>query len=461
MAIEAKESESVGWELLYAGGTDWAMLGRSGGKQIKKDPKAEMEREKLYPNLPEPHRLKAFSGVRIAFVAGGAAAVHVMAGDMEGRLFTWGRNEKGQLGHGDLVQRNSPKLVEGLTGKVVVGGAGGRNHSAVITKDGEAFSFGSNQMGQLGVGNIRKGPKGFEDLQLSPVKAMVAAATAVSAGIDFTVWIAAGSAMAAGNPQYGQLGDGSDHAYNSKDSSIAIVYDPQPTPKHVKGTLATKTVARIASGHNHSIAVDTEGACYSWGNGGYGRLGHRVQQDEMEPRKLEDFKGRVSVPPNAIIGAGSTSSFATTAPTGQMYSWGKLKVSGDNQMYPQCFMDLAGWNVRSLACGPAHYVVAADDAVITWGAATNMELAYGANGKKSSANPAKCNALDHVHVEAVAAGVGFSVFLAKPDDPKVVKLPVFESTAPETAPPPPENGASAGGKRKAPEPKGKAKKGKK
>eukprot|EP00955_Chlamydomonas_euryale_P061847 358198-Chlamydomonas_euryale.AAC.4 len=55
------------------------------------------------------------------------------------------------------------------------------------------------------------------DLQLSPVKAMVAAATAVSAGIDFTVWIAAGSAMAAGNPQYGQLGDGSDHAYNSKD----------------------------------------------------------------------------------------------------------------------------------------------------------------------------------------------------------------------------------------------------
>eukprot|EP00955_Chlamydomonas_euryale_P061848 358198-Chlamydomonas_euryale.AAC.5 len=122
-------------------------------------------------------------------------------------------------------------------------------------------------------------------------------------------------------------------------ASIAIVYDPQPTPKHVKGTLATKTVARIASGHNHSIAVDTEvgalagwclvtshsltaafrqrgcrsgalasvrlfdellcnvpqGACYSWGNGGYGRLGHRVQQDEMEPRKLEDFKARLFI----------------------------------------------------------------------------------------------------------------------------------------------------------------------
>ena len=72
------------------------------------------------------------------------------------------------------------------------------------------------------------------DLQLSPVKALVAAATAVSCGVDFTVWIADGKAMAAGNPQYGQLGDGSDHAYNSKDSSICMVSDPQAMPKHCK-----------------------------------------------------------------------------------------------------------------------------------------------------------------------------------------------------------------------------------
>ena len=39
------------------------------------------------------------------------------------------------------------------------------------------------------------------DLQLTPVKALVAAATAVSCGVDFTVWIADGKAMAAGNPQ--------------------------------------------------------------------------------------------------------------------------------------------------------------------------------------------------------------------------------------------------------------------
>jgi len=32
--------------------------------------------------------------------------------------------QKGQLGHGDLLQRNTPTVVAGLTGKKVVGGEG-------------------------------------------------------------------------------------------------------------------------------------------------------------------------------------------------------------------------------------------------------------------------------------------------------------------------------------------------
>ena len=54
-------------------------------------------------------------------------------------------------------------------------------------------------------------------------------------------------------------------------ASISLAYEPQATPKGVKGPLAEKTVARITCGQNHCIAVDTEGACYTWGFGGYGR----------------------------------------------------------------------------------------------------------------------------------------------------------------------------------------------
>ena len=46
----------------------------------------------------------------------------------------------------------------------------------------------------------------------------------------------------------------------------------------------------------------------------------------------------------------------------------------------------------------------------------------------------QCNALEGMHVHQVAAGAGFSLFLASPDNKeRLDKLPVFESTAPEEA----------------------------
>ena len=53
--------------------------------------------------------------------------------------------------------------------------------------------------------------------------------------------------------------------------------------------------------HIFSIAVDTEGSAYTWGNGGYGRLGHKVQQDEHSSKKVEGFTGRISVPADAVV----------------------------------------------------------------------------------------------------------------------------------------------------------------
>lgn len=93
------------------------------------------------------------------------------------------------------------------------------------------------------------------------------------------------------------------------------------------------------------------------------------------------------------MAAGSTGTFCTGA-GGQMYGWGKLKTSGDTSTSPQPVMDLSGWNVRCLSCGPATFAVAAETSVITWGAATNGELGLGAGGKKSSANPVKVSAAE-------------------------------------------------------------------
>lgn len=49
------------------------------------------------------------------------------------RAASSGRNDKGQLGHGDTKRLEAPKLVEGLAEQVIVSAACGRNHTLVLT----------------------------------------------------------------------------------------------------------------------------------------------------------------------------------------------------------------------------------------------------------------------------------------------------------------------------------------
>lgn len=50
-----------------------------------------------------------------------------------------------------------------------------------------------------------------------PVKALISNCQSVSCGIEFTIWLCDGNIYGAGLPQYGQLGDGTDHEYNAKE----------------------------------------------------------------------------------------------------------------------------------------------------------------------------------------------------------------------------------------------------
>lgn len=44
-----------------------------------------------------------------------------------------GRNEKGQLGHGDTKRVEAPRLIDGLSHEVIVLAACGRNHTLALT----------------------------------------------------------------------------------------------------------------------------------------------------------------------------------------------------------------------------------------------------------------------------------------------------------------------------------------
>lgn len=149
-------------------------------------------------------------GVPIAQVCGGSASAHCMAIAEDGRVFTWGRNETGQLGHGDLGNRSAPTVVKALEGVKVVSGSCGKNHTVVVTDTGASYAWGSNKHGQLGVGAIARTKPKEDDVRLVPVLCTVANASAVACGAEFTMWIAGegGALYSCGLPQYGQLGHG-------------------------------------------------------------------------------------------------------------------------------------------------------------------------------------------------------------------------------------------------------------
>ncbi|XP_042036401.1 protein RCC2-like [Salvia splendens] len=417
------EEEVKGGELLFCGTTSWEAMGR--------------RRTTPEENLASPTRLRPLMGVDIRFVASGCVSCHCVALDVNGRCYTWGRNEKGQLGHGDYIQRDRPTFVSQLSKHNIVRAGAGRSHSVVVTADGLSFAFGWNKHGQLGSGSTKN------ECEILPVRCQVTEVKSAVCGGEFTAWLTSvegSSIMTAGLPQYGQLGHGSNNEYNTKDSSVRLAYEAQPRPRAI-ASLSGETIVKAACGTNHTVAVTKDGHVYTWGFGGYGRLGHREQKDEWAPRIVDVFTRHNVLPPNAIVSAGSANS-ACTAGGGQLYMWGKIKNSGDDWMYPKPLMDLSGWNLRCMNSGNTHHFVGADSSCISWGHAQSGELGYGPNGQKSSAIPKKVDILEGMHVISVACGFALSLVVVDrtKDAARIEELEVHDGKAAEVIEPT-DNGA--------------------
>ena len=65
---------------------------------------------------------------------------HTAALSINGEVFTWGDNDFGQLGHGQKY-RNVPTKVESLSGEIIVKIACGHDHTAVVTERGKVLTW--------------------------------------------------------------------------------------------------------------------------------------------------------------------------------------------------------------------------------------------------------------------------------------------------------------------------------
>ena len=79
--------------------------------------------------------------------------LHTLAASRDGSVWAWGSNRYGELGHATEAQRIPyPLLVDRIEGAIAV--AAGSHYSLALTADDQLYSWGRNHRGQLGDGTL-------------------------------------------------------------------------------------------------------------------------------------------------------------------------------------------------------------------------------------------------------------------------------------------------------------------
>ncbi|GIL61242.1 hypothetical protein Vafri_15644 [Volvox africanus] len=336
------------------------------------------------------------------------------------RLMVWGRSDMGQLGlqgygGSDFLGGSiwTPTQLETLKDKDVVGMAGGAFHVAFVSADGELYTSGCNDNGQLG----RRTTGGSSSARPTHVTALESY-NVVAAGCGAThtmVLTDQGGVLGWGGNEFGQTGCGNEGP-------------DQHHPRPIKG-LGDQRVVRLAVGANHALLLSGSGGVFAVGQGSFGALG---QGEGL----LENRSTPVPVLPLMPLGvvqvaAGENHSAALTA-DGQLYTWGRGKYGqlghGDwgNRPRPVQVASLRGIRTKQVSCGADHTLVLAEaEAEAGTGGADSSacrRLVYsfgrgtwGATGLGSTDNtcrPSRVQGLESEDVVQVSAGSRHSLALS-------------------------------------------------
>lgn len=105
-------------------------------------------------NCHVPRLVETMAGKRPRQLSCGGFHTAVVTED--GRLYTFGGGEHGQLGHNDRVNKVKPTFVQALDGVFVSQITCGWSHSVALTGKGKIYTWGNGDHGKLGHGSGRK-----------------------------------------------------------------------------------------------------------------------------------------------------------------------------------------------------------------------------------------------------------------------------------------------------------------
>lgn len=192
--------------------------------------------------------------------------------DVNTKLWSWGYNKYGELGHTQGVGTENPNytptevaVVDSVVKWISV--FPGAHHTIVVGQmpSGQYrfYSFGRNNIGQLG----RTQNVGTDTPNPVPVQVDInQTGSSAYSGYDFTIVIASSTIYSFGSNQFGQLG-------RSENSGTTT---PNPTPAIVPNPSGA-TWNSFAAGAYHVLAFAYDASSnirlYTWGSNQYGQLG--------------------------------------------------------------------------------------------------------------------------------------------------------------------------------------------
>ena len=247
-------------------------------------------------------------------VAGGSQHSLALAGD--GVIYAWGENGSGELGNGSNTDSNIPVAVimtGVLAGKTITALAGGQVHTLALASDGTVYAWGDGNYGQLGNGASSSSnvPVAVDMSGVLSGKTVIA----IAGGGFFSLALASdGTVYAWGDGFNGELGTGTETFSNS------------PVAVDMSGVLSGKSVTAIAAGHQHSVALTSDGGLYTWGIDtdpawSRGVLGRGANTDTAYSPVAIDMSGVLSGKTVTAIAAGDFASLVL-ASDGTLYTWG-------------------------------------------------------------------------------------------------------------------------------------------
>ncbi len=310
-------------------------------------------------------------------------------GAQPGVLWSWGRNDEGELGDGTTTSRPAPAPVSGLSDLRHV--SAGFLHTLAVDADGRLWAWGDNSFGQIGDGSTSTRTQPVQVSVLSDVRTAAAGAEhSLAVRSDGTVW-------AWGSNEYGQLGLG--------DSGIALV------PTQISSLI---NVVAVAAGADFSLALRADGTVWAWGNNENGQLGTGGIPSSNFPVQVGDLANVVAVAAGTAHGLALVDDGGSGGGTVWAWGWNWGGQLGDGTTVDRTRPVRSGslTDVVAIAAGGAHSMAIRSRGDGRYGALWCWGLNYAGQVGDGTARTRTEPVLADVPGDVVAVAGGFDWSLA-------------------------------------------------